>query len=403
MPIADRVPRGGSDSDDHTLKRDTRVGCSVTNPFTIDDDDDSDDESEENNSKKNDDIATILSIPESVSAPDNVGDSENSAFDWMSQASEKHFKSMDEDSFSLGAKETPKAIDAANPVTPRVASTFSQKEGNLPFSEVTVRYGTPEVAQYGVTKEPKISNIAKNAGKRNKGKKRRDYAILNGGRQAVKVAVSDKEKNNSGIIAGGKKTSFLGIRIYAEYPGNDLWYWGLVVKEYFKSGKMFYTVWFDDGDVGENIPGSKTIHLLDYQLKWEKKYGKAPERPRHLVDYETNPDGSIVVDLEKCAVANADATDSDIDDADSRTTSSTWSPQRMFAKRCGKCMLCLRSSCGNCASCRHNNNGGSSDSRQAAAPHVCFRKVSLYVCVFLGRSDQLRYVLAFVADEMYRF
>ncbi|KAL3914626.1 MAG: hypothetical protein SGILL_006030, partial [Bacillariaceae sp.] len=50
----------------------------------------------------------------------------------------------------------------------------------------------------------------------------------------------------------------VGARVYAEFPGNNLYYWGNVIKKY-KSSKFspvfFYDVLYDDGDTGVEIRG----------------------------------------------------------------------------------------------------------------------------------------------------
>jgi hypothetical protein len=150
--------------------------------------------------------------------------------------------------------------------------------------------------------------------------------------------------------------SFIGQRVYAEYPTNRQWYWGQITKEVLASPTTIsdsnspfpysstrqplitYQVWFDDGEIVDGISGRSIITESEYRNKWQDIFGRAPpDRPEHL--------------------------------SKGSSTACRRSPQDLFRERCGECDLCIRPACGKCHGC----------SRSASYPSeeraVCVRKV----------------------------
>jgi hypothetical protein len=82
----------------------------------------------------------------------------------------------------------------------------------------------------------------------------------------------------------------VGQRVYAEYPINRQWYWGVVVNRTYQVNPKYrvplYEIWFDDGDRGVDIHRRKIITEEEYRTRWQRVFGRAPPRcPPHLRDY----------------------------------------------------------------------------------------------------------------------
>jgi hypothetical protein len=97
----------------------------------------------------------------------------------------------------------------------------------------------------------------------------------------------------------------VGARVYAEYPDNHTWYWGLITRAQpynHLADCCQYEVCFDDGEVVESIAGPKIHTLSEYlehrALLWPHLVEAAPpERPRHLSKYSVDKDGNIIVSV----------------------------------------------------------------------------------------------------------
>jgi hypothetical protein len=307
------------------------------------------------------------------SVPQDDDHSSASDFDWMSQEE----KDVDDEVLCFTEQQPP--------TPPRVAGSFSQKEQRAsPAAAVaatTAQYATPPRKLHDAS-----SNHEKGVSKRD------DVIILdshNDGSPSLRVVTSKKPTSNN-----HKKPTFVGLRVYAKYKTTDDHYWGLIVREFRKmqSGNATYTVWFDDGDVGENVAGVDLFTPEEYNSKYRDTNGAVPSRPPHLTNYKLDEEGQIVFKYKLLTGASGESLSGDDDDDDSFPG---WTPQRLFTRRCGKCSFCTRPSCGKCASCRHTNGNGSSSSEQAAAPHVCFRKVCLSADLHVEANYQNSVLVAF--------
>lgn len=157
-----------------------------------------------------------------------------------------------------------------------------------------------------------------------------------------------------------KPTSFVGQRVYAEYPGNGQWYWGLIMREYYRNDSRFpsYAVWFDDCETADDISAKSIITEKEYRSKWQDIFGRAPpKRPRHLSEYKVDAAGNIIANYTE------------------ESLQERMSAEDLFRERCGSCTLCTRPACGKCENCVLNSTNPNEERG------VCFRKVR-FACSF---------------------
>ena len=221
-----------------------------------------------------------------------------------------------------------------------------------------------------------------------------------------------------------KRRTFVGQRVYAEFPANRQWYWGIITKETFtpvhnlltpathdpssntaaRSPRqpITYQVWFDDDDVVDGIPGMKMVNEDEYLAKWQNTLSPPPKRPPHLNKFSLDDNGNIIVPTTSSPYHDDqnhdnDKIDNDADDDKKNDTDaghailieSQKNPEDLFLDRCAKCSMCLQPDCGRCASCVRATKNPSQ------LRGVCFRKVSFtkfgFDMVFLFRFITLEY------------
>mmetsp|Transcript_12011 Transcript_12011/g.19929 ORF Transcript_12011/g.19929 Transcript_12011/m.19929 type:complete len:269 (+) Transcript_12011:57-863(+) len=129
--------------------------------------------------------------------------------------------------------------------------------------------------------------------------------VEDGPASMVKPRTSEKQESKKNPAQMRQmRSDMLAIRVYAEYPSNRQWYWGLItrVQEYnWTAGCFTFQIWFDDGDVGENIPGNKIFTIPEYcehrALLWPKlgDNHEPPSRPQHLNLYARDECGNVII------------------------------------------------------------------------------------------------------------
>ncbi|KAI2500919.1 hypothetical protein MHU86_13526 [Fragilaria crotonensis] len=181
------------------------------------------------------------------------------------------------------------------------------------------------------------------------------------------------------------RNAFVGQRVYAQFPGNSMYYWGIITKVSSASlpsvekqnpasngvvPPITYQVWFDDEDVADGISGKDMITEEEYLTKWLQTYDNLPppERPRHLIEYNLDDNGNIIVQTTSSSENGGEGTNVS-------PVAKPKTPVDLFLEKCGTCLLCVRPECGKCMTCVR---AGKNPSEPRG---VCFRKMCLEVDV----------------------
>jgi hypothetical protein len=88
----------------------------------------------------------------------------------------------------------------------------------------------------------------------------------------------------------------VGTRVYACYPANHQWYWGMITRANCQSEQ--YSVWFDDGEWVDQVPAKDLVTEQEYRQDWQHVFQKPPpKRPLHLQEFRIDEEeGFVVVD-----------------------------------------------------------------------------------------------------------
>jgi hypothetical protein len=106
-------------------------------------------------------------------------------------------------------------------------------------------------------------------------------------KQQSAINGSSKPRKKKAAKKNTPKEDMVGLRVYAEFPKNEEWYWGIITgekEEYNAIGKCYnYEVLFDDNDVAE-CWGSKIYTIPEYEehraVMWPHLVNEEPpEKP----------------------------------------------------------------------------------------------------------------------------
>jgi len=105
--------------------------------------------------------------------------------------------------------------------------------------------------------------------------------------------------------------TFVGRRVYAEFPDNEQWYWGIVTSVRERRGKLpSFSVWFDDGDSLDDLSGKNILTVEEYQKKWQHIFKKPPPKlPKHLKEAEFDEKNHRIIVDETYTPSNSDTED----------------------------------------------------------------------------------------------
>jgi len=204
-----------------------------------------------------------------------------------------------------------------------------------------------------------------------------------------------KKRPRSVRKAGDSNKLQLGTRVYAEFPENRSFYWGIVSK--IQSTDRVHVV-FDDGD--KAWVKKEKVFSESQLFKLEKKRPNPPPLPEHLKERfkaylpgqssstptihqqnSTHKDKSSVelVDEDNTS-QNESADENDDGDKEVEPPVAPMSLEALRQKACGSCNNCRVKDCGVCNSCNQNKSVGSDRKK------VCLQKM----CHQISLSNRLQ-------------
>lgn len=131
-------------------------------------------------------------------------------------------------------------------------------------------------------------------------------------------ATGEPENNSSTNLAqtvvnddGSFLKTFVGRRVYAEFPNNQQWYWGIVTNVQINRSKSpSFSVWFDDGDSLDDLSGKNILTVEEYEEKWQHIFKKPPPKlPKFLREAEFDEKNHRIIVDESFSPSNTDTED----------------------------------------------------------------------------------------------
>jgi hypothetical protein len=183
-------------------------------------------------------------------------------------------------------------------------------------------------------------------------------------------------KELADMLARNDRCLRVGDRVHCRYT-NNRWYWGMITQTYpYRKEECRFSILYDDGDRRKNVPEIDILTEFEVDIANEETYLQDQEHG-YIIRFP-NADENETED-EDSANGKSSSFDSNDSVEDSSIPANVLVPSKPDSRNCcGKCSLCQREKCHQCAACLDATTHSSSTTES----HACFQKVSRKV--FLG-------------------